>query len=189
MWRDIPNLYGRAWNVSTVDTGMWDTQTFPTVKGNLCLMQQPSSAVIPLETRLFVGKLNLSYLQTADWFPVTVKCDRWVGNKYYYSPAATRGLAHLFHFLAKGDSLSGDLKDYSSYWFWNIFLCTSSNPSRHYSLRDSKEQAFLHPIRKHSAIQKTPCNICITLTRYVVCRASSVPTLFPLFTDSLLYNN
>lgn len=37
----------------------------------------------------------------------------------------------LFHFLGYGDSLSGDLKDFSSYHTWKNFWCTPSNPNWH----------------------------------------------------------
>lgn len=160
-----------------------DTETFPTVNGNLCCMQYPPSALIPLETSLFVGKLNLSCLQAADWFLVTVKCDRWVENKYYYSPAACRGLACLVHFLGKGDSLSGDLKDYSSYQFWNIFLCMTSNPNQHYSLRDTKG------LRIPVSHQKAQCNAEKSVQHlhysYILCGVHSLvcPYLFLLFTE------
>lgn len=177
MWKDILKLYGRAWNMNTADRGMWDTQSFLTANGNLCLIQSPPSAFIPLETSLFVGKLNLSNLQAADWFLVTVKRDRWVENKYYYPP-----VARAF---------------YSTFWdkgtpclvISNIFLCTPPNTNLHYSLRDSK--GICVPVSH----QKAQCNAENSVQHlhysYTSCGVHSLIWLshFPLFTESLLYNN
>lgn len=75
-----------------VHTGMWDTHThtFPELNENLCLFLP--SALIPLGTSVFQGKRHLSCWQAADWFLVSVKCDRLMENEYYfYSTCLDKG--------------------------------------------------------------------------------------------------